>query len=275
MNSVKTLDLYLFDIKNGFRENKIKIVIACVMFLFFANVTVKQCMLCQVEVGFWIYWTNILGGMPEYIKTETSTFELPVSWFLFYAYLYFLIGFYPITDLYNNGSHSLILSESRNKWMLSKFFWIVTMILFYFIIFTICLMINVFFIGEKDIALSQIITFYGLSPCIHSTEIIINYLVLPIITTIAMAVLQFVISIIWNAIYGYMLSVIILVVSVYWMKPFLIGNYLIVLRSGMFATNGMISYMGFVFDMGIIIFMMILGCLLFRKKDILKIREKI
>ena len=150
-----------------------KIGVSSFIFLFLANITVKNCLIHQSESGYFSYWIMILGGMPEYEKTETSIFQLPVGWFLFYAYLFFLIGFYPISDLYSGGSKTLLLAESRNKWIISKLLWIVTTIIIYFGIFIICLLANAFLIGNMDAGLSCVANFYGIS--LDTTNLFFRY----------------------------------------------------------------------------------------------------
>ena len=70
--------------------------------------------------------------MPPYIKTDDSVFTIPVSWFLFYAFLFLLVGFYPSSDLYGAGKKTLILSGSRFKWLWSKYIWTVINVIMYY-----------------------------------------------------------------------------------------------------------------------------------------------
>lgn len=274
MNKYNLWRLYLFDIKKGFRENKLKIGVACFLFLFLANITVKNCLVQQNGSGYLSYYVTILGGMPEYVKTETSIFQLPVGWFLFYAYLFFLIGFYPVSDLYSGGSKTLLLAESRNKWVVSKLIWIVTTIIMYYVIFLLCLFANAALIGNKDAGLSYVADFYGLSSDINMSQILVVFFVAPIFITIAMSFIQFVVSIIFNALCGYMITITILVVSTYWMKPFLIGNYLILIRNELMSLGGMKETNGILISIGICIITIVTGCLIFRKKDIYKTSER-
>lgn len=274
MNRCNLWRLYLFDIKKGFKENKLKIAVACFIFLFLANITIKNCLIQQSGSGYLSYWITILGGMPEYIKTETSIFQLPVSWFLFYAYLFFLIGFYPVSDLYSGGAKTLILAGNRNKWIISKLFWTVTMIIIYFGLFAICLFVNAILFGNTNDGLSYVADYYGISSEINLPQVIIVFLVAPVIVAIAMSFIQFVISIIVNALSGYIIVISILSVSAYWMKGFLLGNYLMLIRYDLISGEGMKVLNGIVLSMGIIILMVASSCLLFAKKDIYKTSEK-
>ena len=100
MNRRIFANLILYDIRKGFRENKIKWLVGVFIFVFFSFITVSNFEVNSPELGFLAYFTNILQGMPPYIKTDDSVFTIPVSWFLFYAFLFFVVGFYPSSDLY-------------------------------------------------------------------------------------------------------------------------------------------------------------------------------
>ena len=88
MNRRIFANLILYDIRKGFRENKIKWLVGVFIFVFFSFITVSDFSVNSPELGFLAYFTNILQGMPPYIKTDDSVFTIPVSWFLFYAFLF-------------------------------------------------------------------------------------------------------------------------------------------------------------------------------------------
>lgn len=89
MNRRIFANLILYDIRKGLRENKIKWIVGVFIFVFFSFITVSDFSVNSPELGFLAYFTNILQGMPPYIKTDDSVFTIPVSWFLFYAFLFF------------------------------------------------------------------------------------------------------------------------------------------------------------------------------------------
>lgn len=132
MNRRIFANLILYDIRKGFSENKIKWIVGVFIFVFFSFITVSDFSVNSPELGFLAYFTNILQGMPPYIKTDDSVFTIPVSWFLFYAFLFFMVGFYPLSDLYGAGKKTLILSGSRFKWLWSKYIWTVINVIMYY-----------------------------------------------------------------------------------------------------------------------------------------------
>lgn len=271
MNKCRLGRLYCFDLKKGLVENRIKLCVAIFILLFFANVTIKSCIAQKDSIGFLGYWMMIIGGMPEYIKSKTSIFQLPVSWFLYYAYLFFLVGFYPTSDLYSCGSKTLLMSGNRKKWIISKYLWIMTVIIVYYSLFAICIFLNECCLVNTNIEIQNVMDIYML---LGYVDVIAVWFVIPILTSIAIAFLQFTITIISNAIVGYTISIIILVASTYWMKAFLPGNYLMIVRSNQIVDSGMKLIDGFALGVCVVVVSLLVGCHVFNKKDICKIVEK-
>lgn len=69
-------------------------------------------------------------------------------------------------------------------------------------------------------------------------EIILPLLILPLLVSITLGLLQMLLSFIFSPIIGYMLSIVILVVSVYKESPLLIGNYSMMARNKLFMGDG-------------------------------------
>ena len=88
MNRRIFANLILYDIRKGFRENKIKWIVGVFIFVFFSFITVSDFSVNSPELGFLAYFTNILQGMPPYIKTDDSVFTIPVSWFLLCVFIF-------------------------------------------------------------------------------------------------------------------------------------------------------------------------------------------
>ena len=67
MNRRIFANLILYDIRKGFRENKIKWIVGVFIFVFFSFITVSDFSVNSPELGFLAYFTNILQGMPPYM----------------------------------------------------------------------------------------------------------------------------------------------------------------------------------------------------------------
>ena len=269
MNKSSFCRLIAFDCKRGFRENLVKWGVAFFLFAFLINVTIKNCLIYHEEMGYLGYLTYLFQGMPEYIKSETSIFELPVCWFLYYAYLFFLTGFYPISDLYGCGMKTLLSSGNRKKWMTSKYLWIAINIIFYFFLMLLVLFISTVLIGRLATSPEAMNEVFGMEvKSITSLQMIAVWIVLPVLISISIAFMQFTITIYLNALAGFTASVILLVTSVYWMKPFLIGNYLMLIRNELVREGGMKLVYGIAACFIVSFLSMALGYYHFNRKDI-------
>lgn len=259
----------IFDCKKGFRENIVKWGVAILLFVFLSDITIKNCLIFHEEMGYIGYLTYLFQGMPEYIRSETSIFQLPVCWLLYYVYLFFLIGFYPISDLYSCGMKSLLSSGSRKKWLLSKYLWVAFNVIAYFIILLITLYCCSVSRGHIDTGNEAMLVVFGVDMgTLTMTDIIVVWILLPILTAITIAFIQFTICICVNSVAGYITSIVILAISVYWMKTLLPGNYLMIIRSNVLRTDGMDIKYGIILDSVLMVFAIIIGNCCFTKKDI-------
>lgn len=270
MNRRIFANLILYDIRKGFRENKIKWIVGVFIFVFFSFITVSDFSVNSPELGFLAYFTNILQGMPPYIKTDDSVFTIPVSWFLFYAFLFFMVGFYPSSDLYGAGKKTLILSGSRFKWLWSKYIWTLINVIMYYAAMILVLAAVTCAIGKWSTKPDDMLMEMGIDMQRFSTgnEVIV-WLILPMICACTIAVVQLTISIFAGAIAGYIVSIVYLVVSVYWVSPFLMGNYLMIIRNNRLCAGGMDAAAGIISCIIVMVVSIVSGSVYFNRKNIL------
>ena len=270
MNRRIFANLILYDIRKGFRENKIKWIVGVFIFVFFSFITVSDFSVNSPELGFLAYFTNIFQGMPPYIKTDDSVFTIPVSWFLFYAFLFFVVGFYPSSDLYGAGKKTLILSGSRFKWLWSKYIWTVINVIMYYGAMILVLAAVTCAIGKWSTKPDDMLMEMGIDMRQFSTgnEVLV-WLILPMLCACTIAVVQLTISIFAGAIAGYIVSIVYLVVSVYWVSPFLMGNYLMIIRNNRICALGMDATAGIISCIIVMVVSIVSGSVYFNRKNIL------
>lgn len=269
MNKPTLNRVIVFDCKSGFLENRMKWVVAVFMFAFLSNGAIRNCLILNEEMGYWGYLTYLFQGMPEYVKTETSIFQLPVSWFLYYGYLFFLVGFYPVSSLYSCGKKTLVLSGDRKKWIMSKYLWTALSVLAYYVVMCLVLLLSSMCMGNLGAGINAMKLVFGINMnAIEPIQILCVWLILPILISVSLAYIQLTVAICLNALIGYTVSIVTLVVSVYWMHPLFLGNYLMVIRNKLICINGMDMAFGFWGCGAIIILSILIGCCCFVKKDI-------
>ena len=85
---------------------------------------------------------------------------------------------------------------------------------------------------------------------------------------LALAYIQYIISLAINAVIGILVSIVVLVSSVYQTHPFLIGNYFMGIRQIMFVMDDVGFLMQGAVSIGIIFFMAIIGYQILKRKDL-------
>lgn len=268
MNKATFGRLVRYDCKGGFWENKVKWAVAIFLLAYLSNGAIEKCMELADGLGFWGYLTYLLWGMPEYLRDRP--FELPVAWLLYYGYLFFLVGFYPISNLYGCGKKALAISGSRRKWLLSKYLWTAINILAYYLAMCLVLLLSCALKGFLHTGGDAMRYGFGIDVgAFVPMQVFATWFLLPFLTAVAMAFVQLTISVCVNALAGYTVSIVMLVVSTYWMRPFLLGNYLMLARYDTIAWSGISMETGFLYAAVVIVVSVVLGCVLFRRKDIL------
>ena len=95
------------------------------------------------------------------------------------------------------------------------------------------------------------------------------WLILPMICACTIAVVQLTISFFAGAIAGYIVSIVYLVVSVYWVSPFLMGNYLMIIRNNRLCAGGMDAAAGIISCIIVMVVSIVFGSVYFNRKNIL------
>ena len=95
-------------------------------------------------------------------------------------------------------------------------------------------------------------------------------LVLPLLVMAALNLFQMTLSLFIKPFYSYIVTAAILLISAYYVSPFCIGNYAMPLRSHMIMANGVGLNTGMLVSVIILVVAVIVGGLVFQRRDILK-----
>ena len=74
---------------------------------------------------------------------------------------------------------------------------------------------------------------------------------------------------IFSPVAGYITAIIVVIISAYYFKEYLPGNYLMMLRTELFRNDGMVLYKGFILSFAIWLIFVIAGKIVLKRKDIL------
>jgi hypothetical protein len=212
-----------------------------------------------------------MGGAREYVLSADSSFQLPAYWFLFHAYLFFLIGFYPVSELYLGNGQALIRTRSRKIWIVSKLFSIFLNITLYYGCFLLLLLIGNLLHGGEIIPRNGIIGLGGIAIFNKSiSDLFVAFILLPLLVSVALGVIQILMSLFLDPVLSFMAVVGYLIASVFWMNPLLIGNFSMLYRQDWISGKATIDITtGTVLCFVLIVVALILGVIMFQRKDIL------
>ncbi len=229
----------------------------------------------EIKPSFTDYIIETYKGMAIYDTNRRDIpFQIPVIWLLINIYIIYLVSIYPLKDLYSYGQQILLRSKNRKLWWLSKCIWnVTTVILFYsigyIVIFLFCIFTGTLTLKnnlEINLLVSNVNT-----DGISTDHILIIAVFLPIISSIGLSLFQMLMAFIIKPLYSCILIITILISSAYFCVPWLIGNYLMILRNQEIThTEGIASNTGICLGILISISSCIFGYLRFRSMDILE-----
>jgi len=220
------------------------------------------------------YIIDIYKGVDISNKVDNKEkIEMPPGWILLNIFLSVVIGYYPLNDLKEYGSQILIRSKKRWQWWLSKCLWIVGNVLIFYTIGYIVIAIFSLINGglsltpnhNVNLAVSKLDT-----SSLTARQVLNVGIILPVITSIALSLMQLTLAMFSNSIYSNIFIISLIIVSIYYCNPILMGNYLMMLRNSiMVGVKGIGTSTGIVLSMAISFVSIALGILKFRTYDII------
>jgi len=273
---VRALNLILLDIRKGLFLVWYRGILACALF-FLVNMTLfRQSELIgeqSVALTLGDYYVSLFTGIKASELRPDRPIILPFLWLaVLSSILYFTLS-YPIKDLEGIGKHLIVLSGSRLKWWGAKCIWILIVVSLFFLMW---LTVTVIWIiatkGSLNVTVSSnISTILGLKPemLVQPPQGITEFVIVTYISILALCLFQMLVSLCLTPILAFMTSTAILLLSVYSLNPYLIGNYLMATRSQVFVFSGVDSLTGFILSVGIILAVTVFGGMYFKRMDIL------
>ena len=204
---------------------------------------------------------------------EIKVYAYPYLWLLVNSLILYFTLHYTHDDLSAYGQQTIIRSEKRVYWYLSKCIWNVSAVLIFYLILWLMVSLFTLIIGGKfTFELTPFADEIKLTDGSKPSEVgimVIEMVVMPPLMTIAMSVFQMGLSMVFKPIFAYIFSAAMLLASADRVSPFLIGNYAMVIRSDKISANGVNAYVGICIAIGMIIAGVIMGAIAIRKYNIL------
>lgn len=214
----------------------------------------------------------LFGGMEPYIPSADVPFKIPVTWLILHSYLAYWVGSYPVDDLQHYGKNVLLRCEKRATWWRSKLIWCAASVLVFYAVCYLVMALFCLFIGTLSFAptyeIQETVSHLYLQR-LENKEIWFIVLILPILTSLALSLVQMVFYLWVAPIFSYIAVISYLVISAYCATPFLIGNYSMIFRHERLMDGGASSVVCVVVDIGIIVAAIGIGHRKFKRYDIL------
>lgn len=268
-----------YDLKNGilYRSSWILLpimIFLIVLFKIFGYVDFAD---CSVNLGSCIFIA--LAG-DESIEIARKDFVVPVQWLIIQMGSILFTLEYPIRDYNLFGRQIIVRCGKKYKWWLSKCIWCALSVLIYWLI------------GFAIISIFCIIKHFSLSLTIDNQTAVgflTNFntdfksfdeirsfwllILVPVTISMALCMLQTLISLLKNEIAALCVSVCITVWSMCSLNPFAFLNYAMFERLSLFYDKGVNVYIGFTAALAIIVCTVLLGICAFNKMDILEVKK--
>lgn len=275
---------FCHDIKNGIGDHKVRLLVGFLMFFCLASyhfLTLRIYELTNPEffespVTTGDYFLVLVGGCGkvEQLSDGGSTFVMPVLWVVFVLWVLFASLYYPFIDLNGMGKHLLCLSGQRGIWWFSKCLWTAcNTLVHYLLAFAASIAAglcfgakfnmdaNVYLYQELEMNLGTLTsgTIWKTAPLFFTTALVL----------VALALLQLTLSIAVKPLFSYLALAAYLFAGAYVQSPALLGNFAMPARSSLLTTTGLPPLLGGLLCLWVIVGSVLLGWMLFEKKDIL------
>jgi len=199
--------------------------------------------------------------------------EMPPGWILLNIFLSVVIGYYPLNDLREYGAQILIRSKKRWQWCISKCIWIIGNVLIFYAIGYIVIAIFSLVNGGLSLTPNHNVNLAVLkldTSSLTAKQVFSVGIILPIVTSMALSLMQLTIAMFSNSIFSNIFIISLLIASIYYCNPILMGNYLMMLRNSiMVGVKGIDTSTGIILSMAISFVSIALEILKFRTYDII------
>ena len=246
------------------------IIISLCVYLSFSCTELQEMGLISTQPTTADTFVYIFRGMTEFNPKTELRFEIPIAWLMIQLYIAFVIGNYATQDMSGYGQQFLLRATTKKQWLIGKCFFCITNVLAYYgIVYAVIITYsvvtgNVSFTLTQDICgiMSEIDT-----SLFNTLSFILNIIVLPILTSIIMALLQMLLSLHIKPTLSYAFVMVYLILSAYYVSYLLLGNYSMILRCKPFLADGIDTLIALVIETIVIVGIIFIGIVSIQKFD--------
>lgn len=269
--------IFLHDVRCGLLRKRFLVVV--LIFL-------MPCFSCYMDskavskIATWAdYMIYCFKGIDPISPLDTiQEFILPIIWLLAIGGLLFLSFEYPLGDLTNEGQQVIVRCHSRAYWYLSKCLWNISCAIIYFGI--AILTVTVFTLaagGTFSLSNTPELTIYGtrqfVAVLLRPADVIILAVILPCLTLIALNILQMTMCFIVKPLFSFLISMSLLIVSIYIPNEYILGNGAMLIRSNKIVFEGINPVGVAMASIVVILSCVVCGLIIFSRFDIISLEE--
>lgn len=226
------------------------------------------------KFSFGDYLVSFVAGSKSFFLSYEEPFRFPIAWGVMLMLVAYITLWYPYRDLMGMGKQVLITLGSRWTWWLSKCLWVVSnAILFWLIGCSIAFIFTLISGGSLSLEISEAlpeILGFRLADVAPNTQNIEIFLFISIPCALAsLCLVQLTTSFLFRPVIGYAITMSLLLLSLFYQNPLLIGNELMAARSTSLLLDGIPVLGGVVITLTIAAIACASGGLLFSWTDIL------
>lgn len=279
---MKFIKNFSFDIRNGFLKNKLLFLvpagIGAFSFFDFTNRVdqIKQIpMFSESCASYGDLWMYLYGGMKEYLPSSKEALFFPIIWLVTLMVIAFLVLNYPLNNILTSGQQVLVRTGSRSQFWLSKCCWNILSTVFYHAVVAavtilLCLLSGIPLSRHIDMELLRMLFEAGPETSVLDRSIIpCRVLLLPILVSVTINLLQMTFSLFVKPIFSFLGVSVLLIFSAYLLRPYMFGNYAMLLRGRWIMENGVSETAGFLLCALLTAGAVLTGLIRFRRYDIL------
>lgn len=277
---MKLFKLALFDLRRGIREEWIKLAFAFIVCIACCTLMFSQLLQYNqdnginenISISVMDFILYNLRGMKLYSPNMDGQYLLPAVWMFNQVMIALIVGYYPVHDLNGYGKNTLLRTQSRSRWLLSKLVWIVCMVIAYYIVIYSASFIFALFTGNSlSFMPGEYITrlFYDIDlQDIYVENFVIFIITMPMLTSIVASIVQVMMSYIISPFISFLAIIVVMLSSTYISNPALIGNASMVIRSRFATPVGFTAEETVLYLAIYLIAALIIGFVYFGNKDI-------
>ena len=248
---------------------------------------IVPCLLCSMiaaSTGLKCHWFEYLlfcfmGIEPIEIMDTMEKAQLPVFWLVSIGGSLFLNLDYLLNDLSHAGQQMVIRSGKRINWYFAKCIWNLCSCAVYFIFAGLTIAIFTFIMGgtvKLSVNMDLLYMIYQGTPEVESLSsgsALLIGIVLPYLSVSALSLLQMTLCLVIKPVFGFLTSMLLLLLSVYWKSSLILGNGAMAIRSICLVPNGINPWIVMAECIVIIVSCVVIGSRIFNNSDILGAKE--